>query len=282
MEVGDYDRAVGELSDHQVFKLCLAGGEPFAHPKFSEFLAKACFHFPHVTVLTNGTILKKQHEQVIAGLVRDGASLTFQVSVDAFDSEINSLTRTRSCRPLRTIRRLRDLGIQVPIAMVITRLNFSAVIPSITELSSLTSYFHLIPVQEPRQGNRILASLAVAKPQLDRLWRDVARIAMERHLFINSPRSSLSGGCAAGAPCQAGFSYLVIDPNLDVRPCDRLTDRVIGNLREQQLGSIWNGPSILSLLDLPMPACRAMHPMDFVTDEDGVSSSLSIPTMVAG
>lgn len=277
MEYGDFERVVDELSEQQVFKLCLAGGEPFAHPKFGAFLSKACSNFPHVTVLTNGTILKRQHEQVIAKLIREGASLTIQVSVDAFNPETNTLTRTRSWKPLRTIQRLRDLGIQVPIAMVVTRFNISDVLPSIAKLSSLTSYFHLIPVQEPRQGNRVLANLAVSQPQLEKLWTDVAQLAMQHHVFISTPRSSLSGGCATGAPCQAGFTYLVIDPNLDVRPCDRLTDCVIGNLREKQISEIWNSPQVVSLLRLPIPACRAMCPSDFIAGEDEDGASFCIP-----
>jgi MoaA/NifB/PqqE/SkfB family radical SAM enzyme len=270
---GDFERVVDELSEQQIFKLCIAGGEPFAHPQLGAFLQKACSRFPHVTVLTNGTILKEQHEQVIARLIREGASLTFQVSVDAFNPETNSLTRTRSMKPLKTVQRLRELGMQVAIAMVVTRFNISDVLPSITELLSLTPYFHLIPVQEPRQGNPVLANLAVSQPRLEKLWTDAAQFAMQHHVFINTPRSSLSGGCATGAPCQAGFTYLVIDPNLDVRPCDRLTDCVIGNLREKRISEIWNSPQVISLLRLPMPACRATRPGDFVAgeDEDGAS-----------
>lgn len=277
MEDGDFERVVDELSEQQVFKLCIAGGEPFAHPQLGAFLQVACSHFPHVTVLTNGTILKKQHEQVIAGLIRKGASLTFQVSVDAFNPETNSLTRTRSLKPFKTIQRFRDIGVQVAIAMVITRFNICDVLPSIAELSSLTSYFHLIPVQEPRQGNRVLANLAVSQPRLEKLWTDAAQFAMQHHVFISTPRASLSGGCATGAPCQAGFTYLVIDPNLDVRPCDRLTDCVIGNLREKCISEIWNSPQVMSLLRLPIPACRASRPRDFLACEDDDGVSFGIP-----
>lgn len=279
MEDGDFERVIEELSEQQVFELCLAGGEPFAHPQLSAFLPKACSRFPHVTVLTNGTILKMQHEQVIAGLTREGASLTFQVSVDAVNPETNSLTRTRSRKPLRTIQRLRDLGTQVAVAMVITRFNISDVLPSLAELSSLTSYFHLIPVQEPRQGNRILANLTVSQPRLEKLWVDVAQFAVQHQVFISTPRSSLSGGCATGAPCQAGFTYLVIDPNLDVRPCDRLTDCVIGNLREKRISEIWNSPQVKLLLRLPIPACRATHPTDFLVSEDEVGRFLWRPSI---
>ena len=262
MDENDFERVTAELSDLEVFMLCLAGGEPFTHPGLCDFLPKACARFSHVTVLTNGTILNEQHERVIARLVRQGASLTVQVSVDAVRPEVNSRTRTNSLSPLRTIQRLRELGAEVAIAMVITQLNISDVLPSIIELSSMTSYFHLIPVQEPRQGSRVLADLGVPDARLEELWADVDELAEQHKVFISTPKSSLSGGCAAGAPCQGGFTYLVVDPNLDVRPCDRLTDWVIGNLREHGVSEIWNSDKLGSLLSLPIPACRATVPGD--------------------
>ena len=268
IEGNDFERVVKELSGLKVFKLVLAGGEPFVHPQFGALLSMACSTFQYVTVLTNGTILKKQQQQVISRLISEGTNLSFQVSLDSFNPATNSLTRSRSLKPLRTIQRLRELEAQVAIAMVVTRFNLSDILPSIIELSSLTAFFHLIPVQEPRQGNRVFTSLAAPQPQLEKLWIEAEQFSKQHHIFISTPRSSLSDGCASGAPCQAGFTYLVIDPNLDVRPCDRLTDCVIGNLKENQITEIWNSPQVLSLLNLPIPACRAKHPGDFITVEN--------------
>lgn len=64
----------------------------------------------------------------------------------------------------------------------------------------------------------------------------------ELGLHIDTPCDDApERGCAYGAPCMAAFSQLAIDPDLQVRPCDRLVDVFVGDLHRESLAGIWNG-----------------------------------------
>jgi MoaA/NifB/PqqE/SkfB family radical SAM enzyme len=198
------------------------------------------------------------HLATIADILRMKGTFTTQISLDAIDADINARTRGEAAAVCRNINALSDLGVHVIVATVVTRFNVDHVIDSIERLSDRVRYFHLMTVQEVCGVEGVEASHGLAHEKQLRLWHRVRELAQQKHIVVNTPLASEGyGGCASGAPCMAAFSHLVIDPGLNVRPCDRLTKVVLGNLRSSTIDAIWQGATVRPILDSATPFCRA-------------------------
>lgn len=258
MTKADFQRVLRDLEDSQVFMVCVAGGEPFTHPDVVEFLQGLTARIPQTVVLTNGTAMAARHFAAIDEIARRGRRLAVQVSLDAVDSSVNRLTRGASDLIVQNLATLSEIGVRLTVAMVVSSRNVDCLLSSIVRLSAFTPYFHLMSVQAPRAARDAIAELEVDPERLVTLWNEVEDLASHRGLFISSPKTAMRGrGSACGAPCNAAFSYVVIDPNLDVRPCDHLTNVVLGNLRSDSLEEIWNASPMISVLHgSPVPFCH--------------------------
>jgi len=254
----DFQYVVDELANAQVFFLNLSGGEPFAHPEIDRILHYAHDKFRHVVVLTNGTLLRPRNVATISDIVKAKGGFPIQVSLDSVSPEVNLQTRSDSRKILRNIRTLSQVGADVVVATVITRFNASTLIESIRALSSYTRHFHIMDVQPVRALNGADQSYGLEKSSLDRLWLQIEAIKRELCLYIETPvdESDTELGSACGAPCMAGFSQIVVDPDLRVRPCDRCLETFIGDLSHQTLGEVWEGEPITKVLTSPIPFCR--------------------------
>lgn len=258
MEWDDFRWVIAELARAQVFFVNLSGGEPFTHPEIERFLIHAHDNFQHVVTLTNGTLLRPRVLETIAGIVRSKGSFPVQVSLDAVSSEINAQTRSGSERILENLGRLRDVGANIVVAVVVNRWNAPTVVDSIVELARFTSYFHVMSVQPVRALGGIDAGLALSEEELEPIWQRISALRASHGLHVDTPADDApERGCAYGAPCMAAYSHVVVDPDLRVRPCDRLVDVFIGDLHRQDLAEIWHGPAVRPVLESPVPFCRA-------------------------
>lgn len=259
MAFGDFKRVILELAGMSVFFVNLSGGEPFAHPEIDKFIEFAHEHLKYVVILTNGTILRARHLDAIRRVIAAKGSFPIQVSLDAWDPAVNSLTRCESTRVISNLYKLRELGANIVIAMVITQYNIQHALGSIRQLANLTRFFHVMSFQPVKALHGADASCQVAKDEMHRFWVQLGALREELNLEIDSPLDDdpSKRGCAVGAPCMAAFSNLVIDPNLDVRPCDRVVDFQIGNLRASTLSQIWDSKTAKAILALDTPMCRS-------------------------
>jgi MoaA/NifB/PqqE/SkfB family radical SAM enzyme len=256
MPRSDFERIIDELADQGVFLLTLSGGETFLHPEFPALFRYAHRRFAHVMTLTNGTAMRPRHVDAIRQVLDDKGAVTIQVSLDAVDPRMNALTRAPSRRTLRTIQELASIGCHVIVAIVVTRHNVAAVVPTIEALSAYTRWFHVMTVQDIRANAGLERELGAQKEMRDSLWSELHALADQRDLAINFPANDCEAGCAEGAPCMAGFSTFVIDPDLNVRPCDRMTNVILGNLGHASVSDVWNGAATLAVIDRAEPICR--------------------------
>lgn len=258
MSIADFQRVVTELADIPVFFICLGGGEPFLHPKISDILKIAHGSFDQVLVLTNGSYITDEHMATIEEILRSKGEFSMQISLDAIDPKINDMTRGQALATITNIERLSDLGVHITIAMVITKYNIDSIIKSIDQLCKYTRHFNVMTLQNARTVHGIKENHGVNREDEAKLWHQLNEMARQRKLSICTPTTL--GGCATGAPCASAFSYIVIDPSLMVRPCDRLTDIFIGDLNRSNILDIWNGPLVRPILESPVPYCQSRQP----------------------
>jgi MoaA/NifB/PqqE/SkfB family radical SAM enzyme len=257
MSLPDFERVINELADMGVFLVTLSGGEPFLHPNFPDMFRYAHNRFAHVMTLTNGTVMRQCHLDAIQHVLNEKGAVTIQVSLDSINAQVNAITRAPSQRTLCTIKQLAAMGCHVIVAIVVTRHNVATVVPTVETLSAHTRWFHLMTVQDIRSKQGIEHELEAESGVRTSLWTELRALANARGLAINYPDKDCEPGCATGAPCMAGFSHLVVDPDLKVRPCDRLTDIVLGNLRKTTVSEVWNGEETLTFIRRSDPVCRS-------------------------
>jgi MoaA/NifB/PqqE/SkfB family radical SAM enzyme len=253
----EFRRVVDELAAGGVFFVNVSGGEPFTHPEIGAMLRHAHRRFSHVVTLTNGTALGREHFRVIREIASRKGGFPVQVSLDAADARTNERTRGHTERVRENIARLVEVGANVVVAMVVTRHNVSTLADSVRELSRHTRFFHLMPFQPVRAKRGRDASLAIDAAAWPALWNELVALRATLGLHFETPlddRGIL--GCAEGAPCMAAFTHLVIDPDLRVRPCDRLVDVVIGDLRTASVADVWRSAAAREVVERATPLCE--------------------------
>ena len=116
-------------------------------------------------------------------------------------------------------------------------------------------------LQKVSYFNKYINSLRINYEEKEKIWHQLSLLKDELDLNLEIPCSEayLPEGCAYGAPCMAGFSHLVIDPDQTVRPCDRLTNKRVGDISNSSIKSIWNSAAIYEIIDSPIPYCQVKN-----------------------
>lgn len=258
MPIESFRKALEILASHKVFLLTISGGESFLHPEIDRMITLAHESFERVSVLTNGTRITDASLATIESIVAAKGAFPIQVSLDSIDPEVNDELRGSTRQILRNLERLSDAGATVTVAIVISSRNLDSVTRTIVSLRGITRYFHLMPLKTvPFLAGRD-ADLVVDTERMRQIWQELQRVRERYRVHLRTPLDSecrLVETSATGAPCMAGFTKLAIDPNLDVRPCDKLVEEVVGNLGEETLEEIWQGPRLEHIYRRRVPYC---------------------------
>ncbi len=257
MSWADFKTAIDQLSAASVFFVNISGGEPFTHPLWNSMVEYAHAKFDQVVVLSNGTILRPAHLRTIRTIVSAKGSFPLQVSLDSVMPQVNAQTRCDPHRILKNLEAFADAGANLVIAMVISRFSIDTAMESVARLSRITKFFHVMALQPVPSLKGIDHEWMAAPSELNAFWEKLRDFRHQNGLQVDTPLDceNEEQGCATGAPCMAAFSHLVIDPDLRVRPCDRLVNRFIGDLRHSSLTEIWNGDGAAQLVQLTVPPC---------------------------
>jgi len=244
MSLKNFKMALKELKINNVFLIALSGGEPFLHPQINQMMSLAHEYFDHVSILSNGTVISLKHLEAIKIISEQKGNFDIQISIDSIDKEVNDMTRGMTSLVLKNIEKLKENGARITIAMVITSQNINNILHSINCLSRLTNHFHIMPFRAVPYLKGEDSFLNVPKKNIDLVWEKLVDLKKELNLQISTPIDDVCEHIetsAKGAPCMAGFTKLTIDPNLDVRPCDKCVDTVVGDLGTSSLKEVWDG-----------------------------------------
>lgn len=256
MKIDDFHKVLEQLKSLNLFFVNLSGGEPFLHPSINEILLATHNEFKHVTTISNGTMLKEDHLKTIGRISKNKGGFPIQVSIDSYLSDENEKVRSANTDIIDNFSKLLDVGANLTIAMVVSTQNQTHIVESIRRLSRYTKHFHIMPVKQVKALKGADEYLLIPEDEMKLVWSRIGELRDELDLKVRIPctESCSSRGEAHGAPCMAAFTQMVIDPNLSVRPCDRVTDRVIGDLKESSVQEVWNDVGSYSdvlLSDLP-------------------------------
>ncbi|HLP45488.1 MAG TPA: radical SAM protein [Candidatus Kapabacteria bacterium] len=257
MTIANFKKVVEILKSQKLFFLTISGGEPFLHPQINDILKYAHDEFEYATVLSNGTNIKKENVDCMKEIIKKKGFFPMQVSLDAIDPDTNNKTRGLASKVIKNLEILSEAGVSLTIAIVVTSQNIEQVVKTVIASKHLTNHFHIMPfklVPFLELEDRYLRS---QQPDMQKIWQ-LLQDARDKHkLEITLPIDDCDTTkySATGAPCVAGFTQVVIDPDLDVRACSRCTHAVVGNLGQESIESIWNGPRLAYIYNRDVPYC---------------------------
>jgi SynChlorMet cassette radical SAM/SPASM protein ScmE len=252
---------IHQMAELKIFKIYVTGGEPLTRPDFFEIAdAIDCGRFAW-TLNSNGTLVDAGNaERLAAYRFLKGVA----VSLDGPTAEVNDGLRGRGAfqKAIRGIEQLRQHGLGVNISSVLTRLNADHVVDMVHLAHDLgvdgIAFNSLHPVGRLNLNQQALMlrpgqTAAVAQRLLEIqgdhpgfVHNDLAgwiRLYQQDPPQGGEPRHLL--------PCSAAKDACAIRPDGAVIPCNAMWDLVAGNVRHEDLATIWHtSPELQQVRDL--------------------------------
>lgn len=235
-------RLVDQLADLGCMRLSLTGGEPLARPDILSIVDYAWQRRMALTILTNGTLVTA----VLADALADLHVHEIQVSLYAASSGVHDgITRTLGSflATVKGIERLAGRGLRVRVMMPVLRLNVQEVgaVRALCDQMGVGFERSLLLFPGDHGSREPLAFLATDE--------QLCCLAAEEAAMDCSALGANGMAVVAEARplCTAGSQQLGIGPDGSVYPCGALR-LPVGNIRYQELASIWRTSPLLQEL----------------------------------
>jgi radical SAM protein with 4Fe4S-binding SPASM domain len=187
------------------------------------------------------------------------------VSLDGHCSDVNDATRGRGAfqRATRGIRNLVEAGIQTGVLLVLTKRNVWALEETVEEVrrlgASSLSIGYLAPMG---RGAGCCTGLSITASERRAAEGVIRRLQASNTGFVHEgfsywddyPRRlqcAREADCKAATsgqrcllPCDAAKTFCAITADGWVLPCNKFDTYRCGNMREQSLSAIWQGPAM--------------------------------------
>jgi radical SAM protein with 4Fe4S-binding SPASM domain len=269
---------IDQMGEAYMPMIAFSGGEPTIHPDLIPCVERAASYGMHISIATNGTTMTPK----LAGELAAAGARYIEISLDSVDPARHDAFRgvegmwEKSVAGARTV--VATEGLRLGVAMCVHQENLDEVEAMIdfaeNDLgASCFAHFNFIPVGRglkmvsgdltPAQREKLLAMLNAkmqedgigvisTAPQLGRVC--LAGAALDDGLVSCSHAGAGSGVKARVIAkylggCGAGRTYVCIEPDGNVTPCVYLPHRVMGNLREASLETIFHESHFTELLN---------------------------------
>lgn len=248
---------IEQLKNVGVRVLELTGGEPLTHPNFTEILELACESFDYISIMTNGSLFRKELYDVIS---RYNKKIGVRISVDGMTDTTNDLIRQvrgTKKRTFEAIERLKNLDINVGITYMMLYENR-------LELDDFCAYMKKLGIktlmisapEDIGRGNyqtfpdgkgisdrssKYYREMVEIYTNISRKYSDLMRFSNEKHI---NPNLHLLPNCGAG------WKNVSIFHNGDVQACQLVTNTVkLGNFFHQSVKSIFMNNEIVEFFN---------------------------------
>jgi len=248
LSLDEWTRVMDEAAAMGVLQLVIGGGEPLARRDFWELLAEARKRRFAVKLFTNGTLVDAD----VAKRLKDAPVVEVAISLhhanreagDRFVRRAGALDRIN-----RGIDHLEAAGVRVQVKANVLGDNAHD-IPELLErfkdrtLVRLGLGDRLHGVDDGTQASRAVAAteaqlLAAARENASRLDRAALTVQFDEA----RKRLSSQGN---HAPCGAGRTLIVVNPNGDVLPCNQTSTQIMGNVRQRPLEALWDTSPVVA------------------------------------
>lgn len=248
-----------------VFIIIIGGGEPFLHPNIFDFLEYVTQHQISIALVTNGTLLDKPKMKQLANIMHNNSFLNIQISLDSIDEKINEITRGNTKDCIYNIDYLCSLGVDLQIASVINKFNMEKMEELINYFYPRVNRYHFMNIMPTPKALECFSHIIPNKKDLSEFWHkkifdikqrfgEDLQLSAVRDMEDKKKTKDYNESCYAEG-CLAGTTFIDIDANLDVIPCNCARSFVIGNLKRNSLVEIWNSKEIKKIRNITIPLC---------------------------
>jgi radical SAM protein with 4Fe4S-binding SPASM domain len=247
----EWVRAVQEGAQLGTLATFVTGGELFARPGIETLLGLLTAEDVGLIIATNGTLIDRQRADLLASL----RPWMVQISLHSSEPETHDRFVGQPGaheRAVHALMLLKERGLRLSLACMVTQLTFATYreTHAWAEQHGIHCYSSCVLIERQAGG---VESLRLNPEQEARYYADCVRWAKEHPLPWTMP--------SPGEACGAGRRLCLISAQGDVFPCPSLPVAA-GNIRDQDLGSIWTtGPIFRQLREWaangepPCPGC---------------------------
>ena len=229
---------IGELADEGCMKVGLTGGEVALRDDFLEIGGAVKRQRMALTVMTNGTSFSEADIRELAAL----KPILVAVSLYAASAEGHDrVTGNEGSfeRSVRTLRRLRELGVTCRVACVLMGENLSEYQDVIALAKSMGCSYRFDPTVGPRaDGDTAPLAHRVSADLLTSFYLDELVMGATREGRLALHPGPPSAGTAGG--CSAGVTGLFVEATGAVWPCIGLRPS-LGNVADRAFVEVWRG-----------------------------------------
>jgi radical SAM protein with 4Fe4S-binding SPASM domain len=214
-----------QASELGVFKLTVTGGEPFMRPDLFDILSYAEKLNMFIRVQSNGTLITEKHALKFSEMKAAALDITL---LGAEEKTHDMLVGSKGAfqKSCQAIKNLRKLGVPVTIKFVINKYNYDEAesIMTLAEELNVDRVNRTALIYPRFNGDVDTLGLRVSDDQLHALAK--------KAIYIPHPD-----------PCGAGRNKFTVSPYGEIYAC-QFVRHPVGNLRDQDLKSIWNSPEM--------------------------------------
>lgn len=253
-------RALQILYENGVFNIEITGGDPFMNIHIEEILEYCCKHFATVTILTNGTLVRDRHIDMLEPFKE---ILLFQIPLESIDPSVHDAFRgLKGSYKLSdaTIRKLTSRGFRVRVACNITPYNIEKMVEHATYVhDELKAWgFSLSPIVPIGRAAEYIAEWGLSDEGTVEFSTKIASVMEEiKELYpgYTNVRPPLHDPDEKN--CGVVKESVCISPDGNVRPCVMCNYEglQLGNLLKDDYAKIFNNElaMVIQQLDWPDP-----------------------------
>ncbi|MFQ5768905.1 MAG: radical SAM protein [bacterium] len=232
LSTDEMKHVIDQLAELGTLYLSLTGGEILCRNDFFEIAEYARAKNFALRLFTNATLITPD----IARQIQKICPLFVEISLYGISPEVHdSITQVPGShsRTIDAIHLLKEKGINLLIKTVVMRLNFAEVLAVKNFTNKMGAIFRADPVISPKlDGATEPLNLRIDDDELLGLFREINNDWKLNHPDPDSPL------------CNAGKSVLAINPNGEVFPCLRISNKA-GAIKKQPLNHIWKSSEVM-------------------------------------
>lgn len=246
LDTESYRRIVQQFKESHVLKVGLGGGEPLIRNDCIDMLGLMAAARIDTNITSNGWFL---NPAMCARLAEAGLG-TLYVSMDSADRDTHDGFRRKTGSYDRVVEGITNAvaaNLTVRLSTVITTINENGLEPIVDLAESLgVGGIEFKRFRPTGNGRAVADTLSLEQAGEATVRSTVTELDSGSALDIALVYGEeADGGIDSGCPC--GIRSLTLRPNGDVAPC-AYSDTVIGNLMNDDLGSMWRGsPALLAM-----------------------------------
>jgi radical SAM protein with 4Fe4S-binding SPASM domain len=255
---------IKQFSEMKILIIHFTGGEMFLRKDVFDFF-DAIKPWQRFTIRTNGTYITEEQIDMLSQYTNNTG---IGVSIDGSCEEVNSLTRGEGYfeKSLSVLKYMIKKGLWTNIMFTVTKFNchdIEKMTGLAQKLGCKLTLNKLDPIGRAAFDNNYsfesneLEQLCYSIHKIDRKYPNIlqAEEFISRYNYLNKCKTDIGADDKnldrIISSCDIGFSFIHVESNGNVYPCSIMTYPLLGNIRNDDLKSIWlNSPQILKIRDL--------------------------------